>query len=190
MTQPSGKSQDGRAAKASGKRRDNRVAAVQFLYMWDANRPADLERELRRFFEKQEPDEGGGLEAGLRDEGPRTPEEGVPVGHYAGEVPREHFAFAEELVRGAVARMDEIDGVIRRLAENWEFDRIAKMDLAILRLAIHEMGGRKDIPPVVSINEAIELGKAFSAPESRRFINGILDRYKLELSRPARTAGE
>ena len=80
----------------------------------------------------------------------------------------------------------EIDGHIKALAHNWEFERIAKIDLAILRLAIFEMLHRKDIPPVVSINEAIDLSKQFSNLDAKRFINGILDRMKDQLGRDSR----
>jgi transcription antitermination protein NusB len=106
------------------------------------------------------------------------------------EEPRDHYAFAEELIHGVIARQDEIDGHIRGLAHNWEFDRIARIDLAILRLAIFEMLYRKDIPPVVSINEAIDLSKNFSTADSKRFINGILDRMKDKLGRDARKVEE
>jgi len=82
----------------------------------------------------------------------------------------------------------DIDARIRALAQNWEFDRIAKIDLAILRVAIFEMLYRRDIPPVVSINEAIDLSKEFSNADAKRFINGILDRLKDDLGRDARKA--
>jgi transcription antitermination protein NusB len=104
------------------------------------------------------------------------------------EKPREHYAFGEELIHGAIEHMPEIDAHIRELAHNWEFERIAKIDLAILRLAIFEMKFRHDIPPVVSINEAIDLSKAFSNSDAKRFINGILDRLKDQLGRDARKA--
>jgi N utilization substance protein B len=81
-----------------------------------------------------------------------------------------------------------IDAQIRVLAQNWEFERIAKIDLAILRVAIFEMLHRKDIPPVVSINEAIDISKEFSNADSKRFINGILDRLKDQLGRDSRKA--
>lgn len=102
--------------------------------------------------------------------------------------PREHYAFGEELIQGVISNLDDIDGRIRTLAHNWEFDRIAKIDLAILRLAMFEMIYRKDIPPVVSINEAIDLSKQFSNADAKRFINGILDRLKDQLGRDARKA--
>ena len=62
------------------------------------------------------------------------------------------------------------------------------MDRNVLRLAIYEMLHRDDIPPVVSINEAIEIARRFGSEESSRFVNGILDRVKLDLTRPLRTA--
>lgn len=139
------------------RRRDNRIAAVQFLYMWEANPPKELDQELERFFEEQ--------------------------AH-----PLEYYSFAEELIRGAIEHVEEEDAVVREYARNWDFKRIARVDLAILRLAIYEMLFRKDIPPVVSINEAIDLSKAFSIPDAKRFINGILDQFKLKLDRPLRDA--
>jgi N utilization substance protein B len=102
--------------------------------------------------------------------------------------PREHYAFGEELIHGLIANVVDIDARIKALAQNWEFERIAKIDLAILRVAIFEMIHRKDIPPVVSINEAIDLSKEFSNADSKRFINGILDRVKDQLGRDARKA--
>jgi transcription antitermination protein NusB len=106
------------------------------------------------------------------------------------EQPRDHYAFGEELIHGTIEHIQEIDTRIKELAHNWEFDRIAKIDLAILRLAIFEMMFRKDIPPIVSINEAIDLSKQFSNADAKRFINGILDRLKDQLGRDSRKAGE
>jgi N utilization substance protein B len=104
------------------------------------------------------------------------------------ELPREHYAFGEELIHGVIEHRAEIDARIKELAQNWEFDRIAKIDLAIMRIAMFEMIHRKDIPPVVSINEAIDLSKQFSNADAKRFINGILDRVKDQLGRDARKA--
>jgi N utilization substance protein B len=97
-----------------------------------------------------------------------------------------HPVFAEELIHGITGHLPEIDAIIRELAQNWEFDRIAKIDLAILRVAIFEMMFRRDIPPIVSINEAIDLSKQFSNADAKRFINGILDRLKDRLGRDSR----
>lgn len=102
--------------------------------------------------------------------------------------PRGHYAFGEEVIHGVIEHVAELDARIKTLAHNWEFDRIAKIDLAILRVAMFEMIYRKDIPPVVSINEAIDLSKQFSNADAKRFINGILDRLKGELGRDSRKA--
>jgi N utilization substance protein B len=87
-----------------------------------------------------------------------------------------------------IAHLPEIDDRVRRYCENYEFHRISAVDRNVLRLAIYEMLFRDDIPPVVSINEAIELAKMFGGPDSGRFVNGILDRVKDDLSRPLREA--
>jgi N utilization substance protein B len=104
------------------------------------------------------------------------------------EAPRDHYAFGEELIHGVIEHLADIDSRIKGLAHNWEFERIAKIDLAILRIAMFEMIFRKDIPPIVSINEAIDLSKEFSNADAKRFINGILDRLKSQLGRDARKA--
>ena len=96
--------------------------------------------------------------------------------------------FAEPLFEGTVAHLPEIDERIRRYCENYEFRRISAVDRNILRLAIYEMLYRDDIPPVVSINEAIELAKTYGGADSGRFVNGILDRVRKDLDRPAREA--
>ena len=100
----------------------------------------------------------------------------------------DQYSFGEELIHGVIQHVVEIDSHIKSLAHNWDFDRIAKIDLAILRVAMFEMIYRKDIPPVVSINEAIDLSKQFSNADAKRFINGILDRLKDKLGRDARKA--
>ncbi len=102
------------------------------------------------------------------------------------ELNRDDFTYAEELIHGATEKMEKIDDLVREKAENWDFDRIAKIDLTLLRLGIHELLHRPDVPPVVVINEIIDLGKAFSEEKSKRFLNGILDRVLASLDRPAR----
>ncbi len=103
---------------------------------------------------------------------------------------RDYYAFAEELIHGVIRVIDALDQEIVELAENWDFKRIAKVDLSILRLAIYELLHRSDIPPIVTINEAIDLGKDFSNPDSKRFINGLLDRMKNKIDRPLRKAAD
>ena len=94
--------------------------------------------------------------------------------------------FAQPLIDGMNVHLEEIDERIRRYAENYEFRRIATVDRNVLRLAIYEMLYRDDIPPIVSINEAVDIAKKFSTHDSGKFVNGILDKVKSELMRPAR----
>ncbi|HKP92956.1 MAG TPA: transcription antitermination factor NusB, partial [Chthoniobacterales bacterium] len=96
--------------------------------------------------------------------------------------------FAQPLIDGMIAHLPEVDERIRKYCANYDFHRISAVDRNVLRLAIYEMLYRDDIPPVVSINEAIELAKTFGGPDSGRFVNGILDRVKGDLNRPLREA--
>jgi N utilization substance protein B len=104
------------------------------------------------------------------------------------DVPKKVADFAAPLLRGVVAHQPEIDAKIRALADNWDFERLAVVDRNILRLAIYEMLFCPEIPPVVSINEAIEIAKKFGSADSGKFVNGLLDHVKKELLRPARHA--
>jgi len=80
-----------------------------------------------------------------------------------------------EIINGVLNSLKEIDELIdSKTKENWSIDRIAKMDLPILRVAVYEMKHREDIPIGVSINEAVELAKKYGSDDSARFINGIL----------------
>lgn len=83
--------------------------------------------------------------------------------------------FAADLVLGVTGSLEQIDGVIGKHSDNWKLSRIAKVELAILRLALYEILHRQDIPLKVAINEAIELAKGFGDENSRGFVNGILD---------------
>lgn len=90
----------------------------------------------------------------------------------------ETVEFALGLVRGVVAESDVLDKAIANVAQNWDITRMAIVDRNVLRMASFELLFRDEIPPKVSINEAIELGKRFSTKNSGAFINGILDRIK------------
>ena len=95
--------------------------------------------------------------------------------------------FCEGLVRGLLDHAPAVDESLRAHSQNYELDRLSAVDRNILRLAIHEMLFCPDIPPVVSINEAIDIAKKYGTEESGRFVNGVLDRIKATLSRPERT---
>lgn len=83
-------------------------------------------------------------------------------------------AFANQLFEGAAKDVTALDEIIGKHCENWRFERLATIDRAILRLAVHEMSSA-DTPPKVVLNEAVELAKKFSSQESGAFVNGILD---------------
>ncbi|NQV15879.1 transcription antitermination factor NusB [bacterium] len=85
------------------------------------------------------------------------------------------LAFARELVNGIVAHRKEFDELIASKSRNWDLTRIALIDRLILRMALTEFFYFEDIPPKVSISEAIEIAKVFSTDESSSFVNGILD---------------
>lgn len=84
-----------------------------------------------------------------------------------------------EIVNGVMNCLQEINETIETKAKGWTLDRIAKIDLAILRVAIYEMRHRDDIPIGVSINEAVELAKKYGTDDSSRFINGLLGQVEV-----------
>jgi N utilization substance protein B len=142
------------------KRREGREAAVQFLFQADLNHtPAP---ELAVAFWEMRGEEGKGA------------------------VPAKVRAFAEELIAGVTAHRAEVDERIKACLVNFEIGRLAAVDRNVLRVAIYELLYSADIAPVIIINEAIEVAKKFGTETSGAFINGVLDRVKNEVGRPAR----
>ena len=82
--------------------------------------------------------------------------------------------FTRDLVEGALKHYDDADGLIGPAAPEWPIDQIATMDLTILRLALYELAFKREVPPKVVINEAVELAKSFGGENSSKFINGVL----------------
>ena len=162
-----------------GKRREARERTVQFLFQHDLSPPEDLERALEEFWQTQR------AAAIAEEKGPATwgqPTELPPPTSEEAET----RLFAEPLIRGVIQQRPALDEVIMKHVKNWELHRIAAVDRNVLRLAIYEMMHREDIPPVVSINEAVDIAKKFSTQESGKFVNGILDKVRADLMRPAR----
>ena len=143
-----------------GARRKARVCALQMLFQFDVSRPR-LDELTGMYWDN------------FADE--------------MGDVPRE---FASDLAVGAIAHIDEIDGLIKQRAENWRISRMAVVDRNILRLAIYEFLYEDETPKTVVINEALEIARKFSTFEATQFINGILDAIKrdLESTQAASTA--
>jgi len=91
--------------------------------------------------------------------------------------------FARELLDRSLERLPEIDALLSTALQNWDLRRLGAVDRAILRLAVAEMLTCPDIPPAVTINEAIEIARSLASAESARFANGVLDRVRKEIGR-------
>ena len=165
-----------------GMRREARERAVQFLFQCDLNAPDNLDGALDHFWESQR-------RAALAQASDGKATWGEQI-----ELPPPTTAdltlrlFSDPLIRGALQYRAEADAIIVKHAKNWDITRMAAVDRNILRLAIYEMLHRDDIPPVVSINEAVDIAKRFSTEASGKFVNGILDKVRSELMRSGREA--
>jgi N utilization substance protein B len=134
----------------SGGRRKARELAMQMLYQSDLGKQTAV--EVRRLFWTSRTD----------DEGAQT-------------VDLETQSFAEDLFRVAMEQSEEIDDLIEKHAQNWRLHRMAVVDRNLLRTAVAEMVGFKNTPHPIIINEALEIGRRYAAPESITFLNGVLD---------------
>jgi N utilization substance protein B len=161
-------------------RREARERAVQFLFQCDMNAPDQPDAALDQFWDSQRRAAFAQANDGKATWGeqvelppPTTAEASLRL-------------FADPLIKGTLEHRAEVDAIIQKHAKNWDISRMAVVDRNILRLAIFEMLHREDIPPVVSINEAVDIAKKFSTGDSGKFINGILDKVRGELMRSAR----
>ena len=91
------------------------------------------------------------------------------------EVEPEVRGFAEDLFRAAMLHQERIDRMIAAHSKHWRLERMPAVDRNLLRMAIGEMLGFKETPFPIVINEALEIGRRYSAPESINFLNGVLD---------------
>lgn len=144
-------------------RHRSRQRALQVLYQWDmTKRP--IEEAIRAFYDTLRADK-------TADEKVEEPEPESPDGR---------DEFMEELARGASAMAPDIDHRIAEKSAHWKIERMPIVDRNILRLGIYEMS-RRETPPAVVIDEALELARQFSGEESVAFINGVLDAVHKEL---------
>jgi N utilization substance protein B len=132
-----------------------REAAIQMLYQWEVGRGSM--DDVRQTFWAHAP-------------------EGTPLSE-------ELRAFATSLASGTAAHVADLDKLIAEAAEHWRIERMNVLDRLILRLAVYEFLHEPETPGKVIINEALELARSFSADDSVRFINGILDAIRRTLSR-------
>ena len=159
-----------------GIRHDAREWALQFLFQSEFNRAESLDEGLRLFWDHMDSEKEA--EAGKGAPAP-SPKDVKTLAKAR--------MFAEEISRGVIAHHQDIDPLITKHAENWGIDRIGNVERNAMRIAVFEMLHRDDIPPVVSINEAVELAKSYSSSDSGKFVNGILDRIRKDIDRPARS---
>ncbi|MFO7460269.1 MAG: transcription antitermination factor NusB [Desulfatiglandales bacterium] len=103
--------------------------------------------------------------------------------------PKEIRAFSKDLVLGVWENKQALDSLISRASRNWRIERMSRVDRNILRVAVFEVVYMGDIPPKVSIDEAVELGKKYGAEDSGAFVNGVLDhiynQLRLKVDQPA-----
>ena len=140
-----------------GSRRKGRILAMQALFAWDMNSVAEEEIcEFRWLDETQD-----------------------------NKYDDETRAFARLLLKGVLEKKTSVDDTIRRYLEHWDFSRLAKVDLALLRLGVYSLVYQSNIPATVTIDEAIEIAKEYSGDDSYRFINGVLDGVRRNQSQNA-----
>jgi transcription antitermination protein NusB len=128
-------------------RRKARILAFQALYAWDSS---------------------GGAAAGLLDFGWLEDERRAALDE-------EVSAFARLIIAGALEKMNDVDAAITSHLQNWTFERLKRVDLAVLRMGAYSLLFQKDIPAQITIDEAIEIAKEYGSEDSYRFINGVLD---------------
>lgn len=91
------------------------------------------------------------------------------------EMEPEAFDFSRLLTAGTMEHLEEVDQIIRAHLMNWDFERVGKVDLSILRMSVYALLYMKDIPASVTIDEAVDIAKEFGGDDSYRFVNGVLD---------------
>jgi len=163
-------------------RRQAREWALQLLFQLDANPDEKLDGAFDAFWGQQLASRAEERD-NLRDPGAPDPETADPRDILAAPRIRE---FAERLVRGVVANRAALDERLTGYVRNWPLHRMGGVERNVMRLALYELFHETETPPVVCINEAVDLAKFFSNTDAGRFVNGVLDRAAKDVKRPAR----
>lgn len=137
-----------------GDRRQSRELALQALFFWDMNATGDFGSDLDAFCQE--------------NEAMLTPTV---------------KPFFMDLVQGVITASDTIDPLLENYSKNWKVSRMPGVDRNIMRIATFELLQRMDIPPSVTINEAVDIAKKYGSRESGPFVNGILDQIRLSVDR-------
>jgi N utilization substance protein B len=134
-------------------RRKARILAVQALYAWDLAGHSLPELLSFEWLDEEKKQ------------------------HYDAEI----LDFSRLMITGTIEEIDKIDAIIKKHLEHWAFERLRKVDLAILRVGCYTLLYQRDIPAGISIDEAIEIAKEYGSDDSYRFINGVLDSIQKEI---------
>jgi N utilization substance protein B len=143
-------------------RRKGRILAFQALYSWEAA-PSALEDLLS--FSWLEAEKQAALDGGTAE-------------------------FSRLLIRGTIENIDTVDGMIRSHLKNWDFSRLNRVDLALLRMSVYTLMYQDDVSPSIVIDEAIGISREFGTDDSYRFINGVLDSIRRTLQEGPMSPGE
>jgi N utilization substance protein B len=103
-------------------------------------------------------------------------------GERAAALSDETMAFAHLLIQGTLENLEAVDAAVRRHLEHWDFSRLQRVDLALLRVSVYCLLFQPDIPASVTIDEAVDIARAFGGADSWRFVNGVLDAIHRETS--------
>ena len=130
----------------SGSRRKSRILAFQAIYSWDFNQDKTENLDCFNWLDSEKEN-----------------------------IKPETKIFASLLLNGTLENITEVDNKIKKHIDNWKFERISKVDLAILRLSVYSLLFQKDIAGNITIDEAVDISRKYSSSDSYRFINGVLD---------------
>lgn len=165
-------------------RRQIREHIFKLLFNLDFYLEEDSEDQMQLYFEPIPQEEASGLfledpgkEEGQKETWYRIRFEEDEDGMIADYANSQEQAYIEEKVKKLIAALPQIDEAINQVSKGWKTSRMAKADLAILRLAVYEIRYDDQIPAGVAINEAVELAKSYGSDASAAFINGILARF-------------
>jgi len=159
-------------------RRQGREWALQMLFQADLNPGLDTDMAIPKFWRQQWTCQ---MEEAEKQDGAVEQETSKPVEDRV--APQKIRLFTENLVRGVLGHLAEIDDKLQSYTQNWPMHRMGSVERNVLRLAFYEMIYCTDVPPAVVLNEAIDLAKYFSSADAGRFVNGVLDRLNKEQKR-------
>jgi N utilization substance protein B len=159
-------------------RRQGREWALQMLFQSDLNPGLDIDMAIPKFWRQQwtcRMEEAEGNDAEAVEDTSKSVEDRV--------APLKIRLFTEQLVRGVIGHLPELDAKVQSYTQNWPLHRMGSVERNVLRLAFYEMIYCTEVPPAVVLNEAIDLAKYFSNADAGRFVNGVLDRLNKEIKR-------